>query len=266
MSSYFSTLKAAWSRAGDNHAGLLAAGIAYYAFLSLIPLLASAILTYGLAADAETVARHAAELTASLPPSAADLVKGQLENIADMRGGASGLGLVISLALSLFGARVAAGATIKALNIAFEVRNERSFIKTNLLALAITIGAVLAMGLVVGITTLVTFVYAGAGGAMVTYAVTALAGLGGAVLAYRIVPNRGDISTADAVKGAAPFALGWVVASAAFGYYAANFGNYNATYGSLGAVVVLLIWLYMSAYLLVLGAHIASASMRLTAR
>lgn len=261
MPSLFDTLKAGWTRSGETHAFLLAAGIAYYAFLSFIPLLASAILTYGLAVDAQTVAQHAAELTASLPASAADLVKSQLEGITESNSGASGLGLIVSLALSLFGARVAAGGTIQALNISFGVAEERGFVKANLLAIAITIGALIAMGLVVGTTALVALVFEGSGGAMATFIVTGLAGLGGAILAYRIIPNRDDVHIRHAIRGAVPFAIGWMVASSAFGFYTANFGNYNATYGSLGAIVVLLTWLYLSAYLLLIGANIAAASM-----
>lgn len=266
MPPLFRTLKSGWTRSGDTHASLLAAGIAYYAFLSFIPLLASAILTYGLAVDAQTVERHAAELTASLPASAADLVRGQLEGIAESNEGASGLGLLVSLALSLFGARVAAGGTIQALNIAFGAKEGRGLVKQNLLAIAITVGALLAMGLVAGTTALVALMFDGAGGAMATFVVTGLAGLGGAILAFRIIPNRDDVHTRHAIRGAVPFAVGWMIASSAFGFYTANFGNYNATYGSLGAIVVLLTWLYLSAYLLLVGANIAAASMGETAR
>ena len=261
MPSFFTLLKAGWTRSSENNAGLLAGGIAYFAFLSFVPLLASAILTYGLVAAPETVAQHAEELTASLPASAAELVDGQLQNIADTRGGASGLGLVVALALALFSARVAAGAVIQALNIAFDVPESRGLIKANLLALAVTIGAVLAMGIVAGTSALVALVFAGGAGAFATFLITAVAGFGGAILAYRIIPNRDDIHVNSAIRGALPFALGWMVASSGFGYYAANFGSYSATYGSLSAIIVFLTWLYLSAYLLVIGAHIAAVSL-----
>ncbi len=254
------SLKSGWTRANDNNAGLLAAGIAYYAFLSFMPLLAAVVLTYGLVADPVLVARHIDQLSDALPAAAAELVGGQLESVTDKRSGTSGLGLILALALSLFGARVAAGATITAINIAFGVDNTRGFLKANLLALAITVGAVLAIALVGGATALVALVLDGAGGAFTSFAVIGLAGIGGAALAYRIVPNRDDISFAAAMRGAIPFAVGWMIASAGFGFYTANFGNYDATYGSLGAIVVFLTWMYLSAYLLLIGAHLASAS------
>lgn len=254
------SLKAGWSRASDGNIGLIAAGIAYYGFLALVPLLAAAILTYGLVVEPATIAAHAESLTRTLPGTAGELVAGQLENVAAQRGGSSGLGLVIAIALALFGARVAAGALITAIDMAFAASQERSFIAANLLALAITLGAVLALGLMAGITALVATVFAGTGGAFASYAVMGLAGFGGAFLAYRVVPQTEVVGRAAAMRGGGLFALGWLAASAAFGFYASNFGNYNATYGSLGAVVVFLTWLWLSAFLLLLGAHFAAAS------
>ena len=260
MVPFLDSLKNGWARAGDNSASLLAAGIAYYAFLSLVPLLAVIILTYGLVADAQTVAQHTAQIAAALPAAAGQLINDQITAIADDRGGATGWGLVLAIALSLFGARVAAGSVIEAMNLAFAAEESRNFIKANLLALAITIGAVLAIGLVVGVTALVSLVLAGAG-SLASFLVIGLAGLGAAMIAYRVVPNTDHVSTQAALRGGAIFAVGWMAASAGFSFYAANFGNYNATYGSLGAIVVLLTWLYLSAYLLLLGAHFAFASM-----
>jgi membrane protein len=253
-------LKAGWSRAQENSAGLLAAGIAYYAFLSFVPLLAVAVLTYGLVATPETLAEHGAAIADTLPPSAAELVRSQLESIAETRGGASGFGLIAAIAISLFSARVAAGSIITAFNLAFDAPESRGFIKSNLLAVAITLGAVLAISLVVLVTALVAFVYPGSDGAFASFAGVALGALGAAVLAYRIVPNVDDVSFAEAVRGGVLFAVGWTAASLGFAYYTSNFANYNATYGSLGAIIVLLTWLYLSAYLLLLGAHFAAAA------
>jgi len=260
MASTFQTLKQAWARANDCDIGLIAAGIAYYTFLSFVPLLAAAVLIYGIAVDPRTLAEHTAQLAQSLPGSASELVSDQLESVVDTRSGTSGLGLVAALAASLFAARVAAGAVIKALNDAFGADEDRGFIKSNLLALAITIGAVVAIGIVAGATTLASTVLNESVGAFASYLIVGLAGVGGAMVAYKLVPNTRQVSKSAAFHGALLFALGWMVASAAFGFYVANFGNYNATYGSLGAIVVFLTWLFLSSYLLLFGAHTACAS------
>ena len=261
MRPFIASLRTGWSRAGAGNAGIIAAGVAYYGFLAMVPLLAAAIMTYGLVVDPQTIAAHGQTLARTLPGGAGDLVSDQLSSIAERRSGTSGLGLAAAIALSLFGARVAAGALITALNMAFDAPESRGFVKANLLALAITCAAVIALGLVAGVTTLVSTVLAGVGGgAFASFAVVGLAGLGGALLAYRIVPNVHAIDRHAALRGAILFASGWMIASAGFGLYASNFGNYDATYGSLGAVVVFLTWLWLSAWLLLIGAHIAAAS------
>lgn len=260
MRPLFASVKSGWSRSSDSNTGLIAAGIAYYGFLALVPMLAAAILTYGLVVEPAIIAEHGNSLTRTLPGAAGELVAGQLENVAARNTGNSGFGLMLAIALALFGARVAAGALITAIDMAFAVREERGFIASNLLALVITFGAVLALGLMAGITTLVATVLAGSGGAFASYTLVGLAGFGGAYLAYRVVPKRKVVGRSAALRGSGLFALGWLAVSAGFGFYASNFGNYNATYGSLGAVVVFLTWMWLSAYLLLLGAHLAAAS------
>jgi membrane protein len=261
MPSIIASLKAGYARSNKENAPLLAAGIAYYAFLSFVPLLGAIVLAYGLIADPDTVAGHAAALAEELPASSAELVTNQLESVTDRRSGTSGLGLVVALALALFGSRLAAGAVITAFDVAFGAEEKRGLIRANLLALAVTIGAMLAFGIVAGATTVVSVFLADSGGRFFTFALVGLVGIGGAVLAYRIVPNtRGTISYKAALRGAVLFALGWMAASAGFGFYVSNFGNYNATYGSLGAVVVFLTWLFISALLLLIGAFVAKAS------
>jgi membrane protein len=260
MRPLISSLKDGWSSASDGNVGIIAAGVAYYGFLALVPLLAAAILTYGLVTDPATIAEHVEGLAESLPGAAGELVSDQLRSVAASRGGAQGFGLVLALALSLIGARAAAGALVTALDIAFETEQERGFIEANLLALAIAAGAAVALGLVAAVTALVSTVLTGAASALGGYVVVGLAGLGGAAAAYRIAPDQEAIGWPVALRGGALFAAGWLVATAGFGFYASNFGNYNATYGSLGAVVVFLTWLWLSAWLLLLGAHFAAAS------
>lgn len=260
MPSLLASLRSGWSRAGEGNIGIIAAGVAYYGFLALVPLIAAAILTYGLVVDPATIAAHGEGLARMLPGAAGELVAQQFASVAENRSGAHGLGLAAAIALSLFGARVAAGALITALDIAFGAGGGRGFLKSNLLALAITGAAVIGLGLVAAALTLATTGLAGEAGALASFAVIGMAGYGGAVLAYRTVPDVPDIPAAAAGRGAALFAAGWLAASAGFGLYAGNFANYDATYGSLGAVVVFLTWLWLSAWLLLLGAHIAAAS------
>lgn len=258
MGALLERAKLAWSDASEENITLLSAGIAYYGFLAMVPLLAVVVLTYGLIADADSLARHTQAIAKMLPPSATQLVTDQLDSVIQTRGSSKGIGLLTALALSLFSARSGALAIITGMNIAFHADESRSIVKANLLALAITGGAVLGLGFVAGASAIAGMIgkgFAGLGG----FLVVGVAGFGGAALLYRIAPNRPNPSWGTVWKGALLFASGWTVASALFGFYAANMGSYNATYGSLGAVIVLLTWLFLSAFFLLFGAHFAAA-------
>ncbi len=263
------TLKRAWAASGQDNISILAAGVAYYAFLAMVPLLAAIVLSYGLVADPAMVAQHIGTLAASLPQAAAEVIGGQLESVVETSGTAKGLGLLLAIALALFGARNGAGAVITAISLAFNDTEQRGFLRANLLALAITIGAIVGMGMVAAamaataaITDLIPNL-SGAGkvfGQIATYAILAALGALGAGWLYRRVPNDIAPGFRDVLPGALVASIGLVVLTLAFGFYVANFGSYNATYGSLGAVVVLLTWLYLSAYVLLFGAEIAAVS------
>ena len=252
---WFAALKSAWIQADKDNAGIVAAGVAYYAFLAIVPLLGALVLTYGLVADPQTVAQHAQTLAGTLPQSAADLITEQLEAATQTASGTKGLGLILALAIALFGARKGAGAIVKALDIAYDLDDERSFLKKTLLALLITLGAILGLGLVAGAVT-VTGMLSGMLAKVASYLVIfASAVLGGWAL-YRFAPDRDPPAPHFQLPGAVFFALAALLLTIGFGFYVANFGSYNATYGSLGAVVVLLTWLYLTAYALLIGAEL----------
>lgn len=251
-----------FARAGRNNTSIVAAGVAFYAFLAMVPLLAATVLTYGLVATPQTVAANIGTLSDVLPEAAAGLFAEQLETVVETSAGKKGLGLLIALAVALFGARNGAGSILTALNIAHGVPEARGFIKANLAALAITAAGIVAIVLAIlamGVLT-ATLAYLGGGIAIAGTAATYLflfgVGTVGASLLYRYAPNRAVPRWRLVVPGALLSTSGWMLLTLGFGYYVANFGNYNATYGSLSAVVVLLTWLYASAFLLLLGAEL----------
>ena len=255
----------AWKEAGADNAGIVAAGVAFYAFLALVPLLGACVLIYGLAADPAQVERHILELAQTLPRSAAELIGEQLHNVVEDSSGKKGLGLLVALAVALFGARNGAGSVITAMNIAYDEEETRGFVKLNLIALAITLGAIIAGLLAIGATTALAalgdLLPAASGatvliGKLTSYLLVLALGLAAAAAFYRFGPDRDEPRWEWITAGSLFAAIGWMVLTALFGFYVANFGNYDATYGSLGAVVVLLTWLYLSAYVLLLGAEI----------
>jgi membrane protein len=256
-----------WKESGDDNVGLLAAGVAFYAFLAFVPLLASAVLTYGIAADAQTVAQHIQSLTQTLPKDAAGLIADQLKSMTETPTSAKGFGLIVAIALALYGASKGAGAIVTALNIAYEVKEDRGFIKTTLLALVMTVGAMLVLFLGVGAISGMAAVEALLPFSspivhillQILFWAVAAAGASLAVaLVYRHAPNRPDAPWRWVSPGSAAATILWLAASFGFGLYVSNFGNYNATYGSLGGVVVFLTWLYLSAFILLMGGELNS--------
>lgn len=254
-----------WKEAGDDNVGLIAAGVAFYGFLALVPLLGAIVLSYGVVASPATVVGNMKSLTSVMPAQAAQLVGEQLMNVVQTSGGKKGFGLLLALGLALFGARNGAGSVMTALNIAYEEKEKRGFLAVNLTALAITGGAVLvailavvaiaALGhlekLLPGVPAVLLIV-----GKLLTYGLLLAAAAGVAATLYRYGPSRTEAKWVWLTPGSLLAAVAGVALTLGFGFYVANFGNYNATYGSLGAVVVLLTWLYLSSYILLFGAEL----------
>lgn len=260
-------LFAAWTEAGKDNVGLIAAGVAFYAFLALVPVLGAVVLSYGLVATPANVVEHFATMTSVLPVDAARLIGEQLLNVVRTSADKKGFGLLLALGVALFGARNGALAIITALNVAYEVPERRGFVRLNVLALAMTIASVVAaivgvvavaalgqlQALIEGSPELVV-----AAGKLVSFAAVVGVGAAGAATLYRFAPARDQARWAWITPGSLFAALAWGLLTLGFGYYVANFGNYNATYGSLGAVVVLLTWIWLTAYALLLGGEINS--------
>ena len=252
-----SDLKAAWASGSDNNISLIAAGIAHYALLALVPTLAALVLAYGIFADPATVTGHIRTLSEELPGSAGEIISNQLRNVSEGADGSKGLGLVASLAIALFGARNGARALMTGLNIAFHADEMRGFVRGNLVALAITVCGIAVLVALGGASTAISAI-AGPAGAAAGLVLLGVSAVGGATMLYRFAPNRPSPAWRDILPGALLFAVGWIAATAALGFYAANFGSYNATYGSLGAVIVMITWFYVSALMLLLGAEYAA--------
>jgi membrane protein len=256
-----------WKEAGDDNVGLLAAGVAFYGFLAFVPLLASAVLTYGLVADPQSVAEHIQALARTLPREAASIIADQLQAITGSKSGAHGLGLLLAIAIALYGASKGSASVVTALNIAYEVKETRGFIKRTVLALLMTVGlmvvvlfgasAISALAFIEHLLPFSSPVLHTALQVLLWAVAAAVVGLGLA-LVYRYGPDRPDAPWAWITPGSAVATLLWIAASFGFGLYVSNFGNYNATYGSLGGVVVFLTWLYLSAYIVLMGGEMNS--------
>lgn len=259
--------------AADNIA-MAAAGVAFYALLALFPALAAAISIYGLIADPAEVQRQIKAASAILPQEVQGLLHEQLTRIAGQSSGTLGFGLAFGLALALWSAAAGVKALITALNMAYDEEEKRRFIVLNAVALALTLGAILfgllALTLVVALPAVIGLL--GLPGTLETlvrllrWPLLAAAILLALAVLYRFGPSRDRPRWRWVSWGAAAATLLWIVASILFSWYVANFGSYNETYGSLGAVVILLMWFYLSAFVVLMGAELNAEMEHQTAR
>lgn len=258
-------LLATWKEAGQDNLEIVAAGVAFYAFLAFVPLLTVLVLSYGLVAEPTSVVEHMQALTSVMPKNAAEIIGDQLRSMVETGNGEKGLGLLVALGIALYGATKGATSVILALNIAYDVEEKRGFIAKTLASLALTAGAVLSLFLgilAISAMNLLESLLPELSG--VTHFVIKMLFLAGAAAAvalllaiiYRYGPNRPDAPWRWITPGSALATVAWLAATAGFGFYVSNFGNYNATYGSLGAVIVFLTWLYLTAYIVLLGAEL----------
>lgn len=263
-----------YTMVGYHNLTLMAAGVAFYAFLSIVPMLGAIVMTYGLVADTATVARHMQTIFELVPADAARLISDQLIAVVTTASRQAGLGLVIALLLAVYGAMRAASAIIQALNVIYEEEDERSIVTTTLLSAMITLAAIFAVivgivsaGVLTWLQSAVAFL--GTAGAVmiqiVTWGVAGAITSAGIAFAYRYGPDRTRAQWRWLSVGSVAATILWLLATVGFGVYAANFANYNATYGALGAVVVLLMWLFVSSLAILIGAEINAEAERQTA-
>ena len=258
----------------NDHVMLVAAGVTFYALLALFPALAALVSIYGLFADPSTIQGHLAALEGVLPGGALTVISSQLESLASQGSTSLGLSFVIGLGTSLWSANTGVKSIFEALNIAYEEKEERSFVKLTLISMAFTLGGlffvVLAVGAVVAVPAVVqTMPLDGVLETLLRWLrwpVLLAVAAGLIALFYRYGPSRRPASWRWISWGSAIAALLWVVLSVLFSWYAANFGSYNATYGSLGAVVGFMIWIWISTIIVIACAELNSELEHQTSR
>lgn len=245
---------------------VVSAGIAFYLFLSIFPALAALVSIYGLVVPMEEIYSQLNTLGTILPAQAYDIV----EEIAKSIGGESnktlGWSLVLSLLISIWSTKKGMLAMFTGLNIAYNQQEDRGLIRANLLQLAFTLGALVfgalslalvvgipalvnAMGFVDGVTNLLIWLRWPVLAAIVFFAITML---------YKIAPARSAPKFRWVTYGSLISTALWIGASLLFSWYASAFSSFNQSYGSFAAIVVLLFWLFITAFIVLLGAEINS--------
>ncbi|GGB20781.1 hypothetical protein GCM10011380_07950 [Sphingomonas metalli] len=262
---WLAILRRTWAETGADNIGLIAAGIAFYMFAAIIPALGAVVLSYGLFADAETVRRNVEAIFAAVPREAATIITEQLLAVIKSAKDKQGLGLVLALGIAYYGATKGASAITTGLNIAYDVEERRGFVRSLALNLAIVAGGVVLVLAAVLVTALLGFLESLVPDApamllslirIAGYLLLATLVVTAAAILFRFAPDRRQARWVWLSPGAILATVAWLAGTSLFGIYVSNISDYGATYGSLSAVVVLLTWLWLTAYVFLLGAEL----------
>lgn len=249
----------------SQRVSLVAAGCAFYATLALFPTITMLISLYGLVFDPDTVQPQLAYLQSFMPPDVYMLISQRIQNLVAQPAKGLGLSFAVSLLLSLWSSSTGTKSVINALTLAYHERETRGLIRFHLVALSMTFIAVLGTILAIGFLVFLPIAMAYIGlpgnleflvglisfGAMISFVIVALG------LLYRFGPAGHD--RMFYAPGATIATVAWLAASWAFGLYVGRFAAYSATYGPLATIIGLMMWFYISAYVVLLGAEFNAA-------
>lgn len=258
---------------GNDHVGMAAAAVAFYSFLALIPALAALVSILGLVAQGDDPEEVIEDLFGALPTEAQSLMSDQLATISEQSSGSLSFGLVIGVVLSVWTASGAIGQLVNTINIAYDEEETRSWFARKGASLVLTFGAILyvafAVFMVVALPRIIDASALGVGTRRVLniaiWPGLALSFMAALAVLYRIGPDRSPARWRWVSMGSVFAVVSWIVVTLGFQFYVNQFGSYNETYGSLAGVIVALLWLWLTAVLVLLGAEINAETEHQTA-
>ncbi|XIA67111.1 YihY/virulence factor BrkB family protein [Bradyrhizobium sp. TZ2] len=251
---------------GEDRLLAVAAGVVFYGLLALFPAITALVSSYALFTKASTINEHISMLTGVLPEDAVGIVREQVDRVLAKGDVRLGLAFLVSFVLAVWSANGGMKAIIDALNVVYEEDEKRGFFKLNAVSLAFTFGGLVAVLLAIGSVVALPIVLSTIGLGSITDALfrigrwpllvmTMLVGL---ALLYRFGPSRRAARWRWLSVGGVFATLTWLAGSALLSFYLSNYANYDATYGSLGAAIGLMMWMWMSTIVVLLGAELNS--------
>jgi membrane protein len=254
---------------------LVSAGVTFYGLLALFPATAAVVSLYTLFSDPSTINEHLLLVSGFLPQGALEIIGDQVRRIASKSQGTLGIAFLTTLLFSLWGANAGTKAIFDALNIIYKEREKRGFVRLTLQSLAFTVGAtafvLVAIGAIVAVplalnllgipsSSLASFL------SMLRWPLLYVVILFALACLYRYGPSRTEPQWRWVTWGSAIAGGAWIIGSLLLSWYVANFGTYNATYGSLGAVIGFMVWMWLSAIVVLIGGEINAEMEHQTAK
>jgi membrane protein len=251
------------ARLREHRLTLVAAGVAFYAFLAFVPTLIAVVSVYGLVADESDVKRQVENIASALPEEVRNFIEFQLTSIVRSNTAGVSLTFVVALAVALWSASGGLAALVSGLHVVHDVEEPKGFVAKRGKALLLTLGAVFVLGAVIWLLAFLPPLvdkWFGDTGRVVfeivrwpVLAVVMVISLG---VLYRLAVPASGARTRLISPGAVAGTALWLLVSVLFSFYTANFASYSKTYGALATIVVMLLWLYLSALAVLLGAEV----------
>ncbi|WP_299961007.1 YihY/virulence factor BrkB family protein [uncultured Roseobacter sp.] len=248
----------------EDRVGLIAAGVAFYGLLALFPAITALIAISGLLVEPNDIVEQLRSMSGVMPEEVIAIITKQATAVAGSREGGLGLAAVLGILIALYSASKGMASLIQGINVAYDEEEERGFIKLKLVTFGLTLflmaGLLIALLSTLGLPALLAFIDLGqmvelimTGGLWLGLVALTIIGLS---VLYRYAPSRDAPEWKWASVGAIMGCLVWIVASAGFAFYVSNFGSYNESFGTLAGVIVLLMWFWISAFIILLGAEL----------
>jgi membrane protein len=259
---------------GEDRIVAIAGGVTFFVLLALFPGIAGLIALYGLYADPQSIAQHLNAMTGVLPEGGVQIIREQIERLTAQPARQLGLATFLGLGISLWSANGAIKAMFDAINVVYHEKEQRGFLRLNLISLTFTLGAMIFVLLALATMTVLPAIlnYVGLSRATdlllrigrwpVLFLIVSFA----IALIYRFGPSRDKAQWRWLTTGSLFASAVWVAASFLFSWYTENFGRYNETYGSLGAAIGFMIWLWLSTIVILIGAKFNAETEHQTAR
>lgn len=258
---FWHAFKASVSHVAENNLALISAGVAFFSMLSLFPALAAVIAVLALISDPVVVIAQLEDMRGLMPDDVYEIINDQVVALVSASTDTLGWAGLLSLVVAIWSARAGVGAMIMGLNGVYNEKNRqtlRHYLRALLLTVILVGVGMVAMLALVVTPVILAFFPLGVFGTflvdVVRWAIAAGVLFAGVGVLYRFGPNRRAARAGWLTPGAVLAVLSWVGLSFGFAYYVGNFGNYNQVYGSIGAVIAMLIWLWISSFLVLFGA------------
>jgi membrane protein len=252
-----------WKNISDDRVMLVAAGVTYYCLLAIFPAIAALVAICGFFTDPASISSQVDKLSGVMPGGALDVIRDQMNLVASQGPSKLGVAFIVGFIVSLWSANAGIKSIFDALNLVYDEPEKRGLIRLNLVSLAFTVAAILFILIAVaGIAALPALALRQLPGTValvaqiVRWPILFIVVAVGIAFVFRYGPSRAEPRWRWITWGSAFASIAWIVVSIGFSWYAANFGSYNKTYGSLAAIVVFMVWLWLSIAIILIGAEL----------